>query len=106
MYSVKITEPAERDFNATVDYYRIVLKAPKAAHTLLDEIEEKLDFLSINPLIYDIENDEYLHERHIRSVLVKKHLIFYIVDQDNQQVLVLRILYARRNWLGILRGNE
>jgi len=106
MYSIKITEPAEQDLNATVDYYITVLKAQKAANTLLDEIEEKLSFLSMNPLVYEIENDDYLHERNIRSVLVKNHLIFYIVNQDDQQVTVLRILYARRNWLRILRSNN
>lgn len=106
MYSVKITEPAEQDLNATVDYYITVLKAQKAANTLLNEIEEKLSFLSTNPLVYEIENDKYLQERNIRSVLVKNHLIFYIVNQDDQQVTVLRILYARRNWLRILRSNN
>jgi plasmid stabilization system protein ParE len=106
MYSINITEPAEQDLNATVDYYITVLKAQKAANTLLDEIEEKLSFLSMNPLVYEIENDDYLHEQNIRSVLVKNHLIFYIVNQDDQQVTVLRILYSRRNWLRILRSNN
>jgi plasmid stabilization system protein ParE len=105
MYSITITEPAEQDLNAAVDYFVTVLKAPKAAQTLLDEIEGKLNFLSTNPLVYEIENDEYLRERNIRSVLVRSHLIFYIVKQNSEEVIILRILYARRNWLNILRNN-
>ena len=72
----------------------------------VDEIEEKLNFLSTNPLVYEIENDDYLQERSIRSVLVRSHLVFYIVNQDLEEVIILRILYARRNWLNILRNNK
>ena len=106
MYSITITEPAEQDLNSAVDYFITVLKAPKAAQTLLDEIEEKLNFLSTNPLVYEIENDDYLQERNIRSVLVKSHLVFYIVNQNLEEVIILRILYARRNWVNILRNNK
>ena len=106
MYSITITEPAEQDLNSAVDYFITVLKAPKAAQTLLDEIEEKLNFLSTNPLVYEIENDDYLQERNIRSVLVRSHLVFYIVNQNLEEVVILRILYARRNWVNILRNNK
>jgi len=105
MYSITITEPAEQDLNSAVDYFITVLKAPKAAQTLLDEIEDKINFLSTNPLVYEIENDGFLQERNIRSVLVRSHLIFYIVNNTSEQVIVLRILYARRNWINILRNN-
>lgn len=105
MYTVNITLPAEQDLNTAIEYYCTVLKAPKAAHALVDQIEEKLIFLSTNPLVYELEHDEYLRENHIRSVLVNNHLIFYRVDPDVQEVLILRILYARRNWLEILCRN-
>lgn len=105
MYSIKITEPAELDINSAVEYFITVLKAPKAAQTLVDEIEEKINFLGANPFVYEIENDEYLQERNIRSVLVKSHLVFYSVNQNDEEVIILRILYARRNWLNILRNN-
>lgn len=105
MYTVNITLPAEQDLNAAVEYYCTVLKAPEAAHELVDQIEKKLIFLSTDPLVYKLEHDEYLREHHIRSVLVKNHLIFYRVDPVVQEVLILRILYARRNWLEILCRN-
>jgi plasmid stabilization system protein ParE len=106
MYSITITEPAEQDLNSAVDYFINVLKAPKAAQTLLDEVEEKIDFLSVNPFVYEIEYDDYLQERNIRSVLVRSHLVFYVVNQKSEEVIILRILYARRNWLNILRNNS
>jgi plasmid stabilization system protein ParE len=106
MYTITITQPAEQDLNSAVDYFMTVLKAPKAAQALVDEIEYKLQFISSNPLIYEIEYDDYLRERNIRSVLVRSHLVFYIVNQNTEEVIILRILYARRNWISILRNNN
>jgi len=105
MYSILITDKAEADLNTSIDYYLSVLKAPKAAQTLIDEIEEKIEFLSNDPFVYEIEYDDYLLEKEIRSVLVKNHIIFYIVNKDKKVVKILRILYARRNWQNILRRN-
>ncbi len=105
MYSITITELAEQDLNSAVDYFINVLKAPKAAQTLLDEVEEKLNLLIANPFVYEIEYDDYLQERNIRSVLVRSHLVFYVVNPNLEEVIILRILYARRNWLSILRNN-
>jgi plasmid stabilization system protein ParE len=105
MYSVTISGPAEQDLDAALDYFLTVLNAPQAAQTLLNEIEEKIIFLQTNPLVYEIEHDDYLRERNIRSVLVRSHLIFYFADPQNEEVFIIRILYARRNWLNILRSN-
>lgn len=106
MYSITISEPAEHDLDSAVDYFLTVLKAPQAAQTLLDEIEEKIIFLRTNPLVYEIEYDDYLRERNIRSVLVRSHLIFYFLDQKKEEVFIIRILYARRNWLNLLGNNS
>jgi len=105
MYSIIITDKAEADLNSSIDYYLTVLKAPKAAQTLIDEIEEKITFLSYDPFVYEIEYDDYLLEKQIRSVLVKNHFVFYIVNKDEKIVKILRIIYARRNWQNILRRN-
>jgi plasmid stabilization system protein ParE len=42
MYSVHITEAAEADIVATINYIADVLKAPIAANRLLDEMEEEI----------------------------------------------------------------
>jgi len=105
MYSIQITDKAEADLNSSIDYYLTVLKAPTAAQALIDEIEKKIAFLSADPLVYEIEYDEYLFENEIRSVLVKNHLVFYKVNKEEKEVKIIRILYARRNWQNILRKN-
>ncbi|HHU36681.1 MAG TPA: type II toxin-antitoxin system RelE/ParE family toxin [Treponema sp.] len=106
MYTVTITKPAEADLNAIVNYYTMVLKASIAADNLIDIIEEKLLFLATAPFTYEIEHDEYLQRKGIRSVLVKNYFIFYTITEKIKKVTILRILYARRNWLQLFTNEE
>ena len=48
-------------------------------------------------------NDNYLASFGIRMTIVKKYLLFYIVDEKEHTVNALRFLYARRNWLVLLK---
>ncbi len=102
MFNLIVTSKAEEDLNQTLNYYLEILKNPNAAISLIDEIEEKFNILKYNPYISEIENDEYLKTKSIRSVLVKNTLLFYTIDEDKNEVTILRILYARRNWIDIL----
>lgn len=97
-----VTSKAEEDLNQTLNYYLEILKNPNAAISLINEIEDKFNILKYNPYISEIENDEYLKNKNIRSILVKNMLLFYTINDDKNEVTILRILYARRNWIEIL----
>jgi plasmid stabilization system protein ParE len=102
MYSVYINEIAENDILTTVQYISNVLKVPMAANKLLDEIEEKEKFLGDNPYIYPIVPDEILAKREIRFINIKNYMMFYIVNDNEQRVYVIRFLYGHRDWKNIL----
>ena len=101
-YSLNITDLAEEDILGTVKYISGVLKNPIAANNLLDEIEQYEKILEDTPNIYPLVNDEYLSEKGLKYVRIKNFLMFYIIDEDNRIVNVVRFLYARRNWRDIL----
>jgi len=101
-YSLNITDLAEEDILATVKYISGVLKNPIAANNLLDEIEEYEKILEDTPNIFPFVNDEYLSEKGLKYIRIKNFLMFYIIDEDNRIVNVIRFLYTRRNWKDIL----
>ena len=101
-YSLNITDLAEEDILATVKYISGALKNPIAANNLLDEIEEYEKILEDTPNIFPFVNDEYLSEKGLKYIRIKNFLMFYIIDEDNRIVNVIRFLYARRNWKDIL----
>jgi plasmid stabilization system protein ParE len=106
MYTLQFTEPAEEDLLSTLRYISDVLKAPEAAKNLLDEIEEQTQILKTSPLCYALVLDDYLCSKGIRSFLVKNYQLFYVIDEEEKIVSIIRILYARRDWSYLLRNDN
>ena len=106
MYSVHITDIAEKEILDTINYIADVLKAPIAANNLLDEIEKYENILGNTPGIFSFVPDEYLRTRGIKYVLVKKYMMFYTVNEDENRVDVIRFLYGRKDWKNILGINN
>jgi len=38
-----------------------------------------------------------------RLIKVKNYMIFYIISDDDKHIKVIRFLYAKRNWMNILK---
>ena len=106
MYSVNITDIAEQDILSAVKYIADVLKAPIAANNLLDEIERYEEILGDTPNIYPYVHDEYLAEKGLKFVMVKKFLIFYTVNENEKEVNVIRFLHSLRDWKNILVSEQ
>lgn len=45
-----------------------------------------------------ILNEELTGHKNIRKINVRNYIIFYLVDEENSKVLVLRIGYAFMDW--------
>jgi plasmid stabilization system protein ParE len=102
MYSVHITDVAEEEILNTINYIANELKAPIAANNLLDEIEKYETILENTPNIFSFVPDEYLRSKGIKYVMVKKYMMFYTINEDENKVDVIRFLYGRRDWKNIL----
>ena len=105
MYSLSITDLAEDDILSAVRYTASVLKAPIAANNLLDEIERHEEILANTPNIYPFAKDEYLAEKGVKFVMVKNFIMFYMVNEDEKTVTVIRFLHSRRDWKNILNDS-
>ena len=103
MYSLNVTDIAEEDILVTLKYIADVLKAPKAANNLLDEIERHEEILENTPNIYPFVPDEYLAQRGLKFTRIKNYLLFYTINEDEKTVTVIRFLFARRDWKTILK---
>jgi toxin ParE1/3/4 len=70
---------------------------------LLDEIEKKEKTLEITPTIFPFVPDDYLARKRIKFLKIKNYMLFYIIDEDEETVTVIRFLYCRRDWKNILK---
>ncbi len=104
MYEVHWTSLAKEDLVCAITYIADMLKAPLAAERLLDDIEKETTVLAENPYLFPLSHDEYIAHRGIRHVKVKNYMLFYTVNEDARTITIIRLLYARRDWIQLLSG--
>ncbi|MBR5344540.1 MAG: type II toxin-antitoxin system RelE/ParE family toxin [Clostridia bacterium] len=102
-YRIHITKTAEADMNSAIDYIEQVLFNPQAADNLLDETDAQIQNLSNYPAKYPLVDDPVLKAQGIRFVPVKNYLVFYRISETDKTIHIVRFLYARRNWVSILK---
>ena len=103
MYKVIVTEPAQADLKKAVMYIANELRNETAAENLIDEAERAFSSLSDMPERNPVVMDGVLATQDIRMVQIKNYLAFYVVREETQTVSVIRFLYARRDWMNILK---
>ena len=100
-YHLHITSVAQRDISQAADYIEFVLKNPKAADDLLEETDQKINALLPFPQEHPIVEDKLLAAWGIRFTQIKNYLAFYVEEEN--QVTVIRFLYAKSDWISILK---
>jgi toxin ParE1/3/4 len=88
------------------EIYRYIaeeLRNPVAASRRVALIDKAIGSLQKNPDRFPLVRDDYLASKGYRMIVVKNHLVFFIVRTEESAVSVMRVLYWRRDWLHLLR---
>jgi plasmid stabilization system protein ParE len=101
-YSIEISEPAENDLFDIIGYISTQLSAPESAINIMEAIEEAVENLADMPYKCPIVADERLGTMGYHRLIVKNYIVFFMIDENERIVDIVRILYARRDWLSIL----
>jgi len=90
---VRFTESAARDFNQNVGYLRE--HAPAVVGDFADSVEKAIDELIEHP--YSAQETTYpgVRRKYIRRF---RHSIFYVVDQEADELVILYVRHAVRQW--------
>jgi len=101
-YNLKFTLKAEEDLDEIYGYIFGTLSATIAADKLVDHIEKAIMRLKEYPFSCQYVLDEPLKTRGYRKLIVDNYLIFYLVNEVEEQVVIMRILYGASHYQGIL----
>lgn len=101
-YKIKFTNIANDDLGQIYNYSCEELAAEIAANNLLLKIESSIVRLSIFPESGSLVTDEILRNKGYHRLTVDNYLVFYLVDEENKQVVIVRILYGGRQYENIL----
>lgn len=97
-YKIKIFPRAKQDMEEVIDYLNTL--SPDIALKYYDLLVEEIAGLSQMPERCPRPKDLALAARGYRYLIVKNYLVFYVIAGDTVQIR--RILYARRNYKGLL----
>ena len=100
-YKIKIFPRAKQDMEEVIDYLNTL--SPDVALKYYDLLVEEIAGLSQMPERCPRPKDLALAARGYRYLIVKNYLVFYVIAGDTVQIR--RILYARRNYEGLLQLN-
>ncbi len=103
-YKLHITQKAERDIMDAAMYISFTLKNPQAADELLKTIDIEISNLAFMPEKHGIIDEPVLAYFKIRMLVAKNYIVFYNIDEKGKLVNIVRVLYAKSDWLAILRN--
>jgi len=104
-YRVSLSKAARHDLDGIANYIATRFFAPitasKKVKSIRETIKKKLSFM---PQKYRLVNNQYLASKGYRSMTMKNHTAFFIINERRKVVTVRRIIYARRDWARVLSG--
>lgn len=104
-YKVLLTNEATDDVFNLIRYIQIELCNPDAANKLYMNLKREVNNMGDFPLKFADSGIKYrgytIHKRAYQS-----YLLFYIINDEDQTVYVLRILKDIMNWRNILQKTK
>lgn len=101
-YSLKLTPKAGEDLDEIYRYITEELYAEQAAANLLEKIEASIMRLKEFPFSCNYVADEYLKKKGYRKLIIDSYIAFYLVNEEEKQVIVMRVLYGRQKYESLL----
>lgn len=103
-YKIVLTQTALEDIRAAAVYISDTLMNNKAANKLLDSVNEKIGILAETPYMNPLVRDSFLAANGIRFQLINNYIAFYVIDENEKIVSVIRFQHSRRDWMSLLRS--
>ena len=103
-YEVKITRQALAQMKEITYYISCELCAPEAANILADKIEKAMLTLSELPQKYALLDEEPWRTEGVRKMIVKNFVIYFWIDEENDKVQVMAIIYNKRDQIKQLQN--
>lgn len=97
LFSYQLTADAESDIDEIFNYIINTLSNPEAAAALADELTRQFRILYHSPKIGSPVINDYLLRDDVRKIFAGSYIIYYCFDEKNRIVIILRVIYGKRN---------
>lgn len=96
-YKVIILPLAEKDIIKNVDYIAKNKKSQETARNLAVNFRKQIAGLEIYPQRHGFDENKNLAKLRVRKHYFKNYKIYYIVNEEEKTVYILRVLHMRMN---------
>jgi toxin ParE1/3/4 len=97
LFEVEFSERAIQHLKNITWYIHYVLLADVAAKNTLKNIASAIEDLRLFPARYPLVDDALLKGKGVRKMAVKNYLVYYLVRENVNKVVILGIYYAKSN---------
>ena len=97
IYKIKITEQAEADIRNIYEYIAYKLLSPENASGHLERIEKCVMSLDQMPERFSLYDREPWRSRGLHIVPIDNYCVFYLVDNNDMMVSIMRVIYGGRD---------
>ena len=106
IWNVTVAPEFGEDIRSIHAYVSGTLLEPVVAKNLIDRILKAVGELSTFPLRNPVYEKEPWKSRGLRKMKVGNYLVFYLIDEKSNTVVVLHVFYAGRNLDECLSGDS
>lgn len=96
-WNVTVAPEFGDDLRNIHSYIANTLLEPAIAKNLIDRILKAVGTLGELPLRYPLYEKEPWQSRGLRKMSVGNYLVFYLANEESDNVIVLHVFYAGRN---------
>ena len=101
-YSFVFVEKARNDLDEILNYISFVLNNTFASKELFDKIIYTINNICSFPKMYPLVTNDFLKSDNTRKAVVDNYIIFYNINSNEKTIIILRIIYAKRDINSIL----
>ena len=102
-FNYLFTHRAIRDVEDILSYISIELDNKKAASDFLTKLENIIDETVLFPESGALVENRFIGNYNVRKKTIDNYLMFYTVDLSNKQIIILAIIYGKRDLNTILK---
>lgn len=96
-FEVRYAARARQDLRNIYEYIAYDLLVPETAARQVQRIMKEIGTLNEMPMRYRLYDDEPWHSQGIRFFPVDNYLVFYLPDETQNTVYIVRIIYGGRD---------
>lgn len=97
-YLVEVSENANHNFETIISYLRYDLAGDIIANRYKDLFTKEIAKLKYIAGSMAILDEKLTGHKKIRKINVKNYIIFYMIEEKNNKIIVTNIGHGRMNW--------